>query len=84
MQIFMSLCIKVTHLLQLNTADANVSFFPIFDGLPISERYENIRIKLKVWGHPENAIAVPGSVGMEECSLDCIIFKLRTDHLFFW
>ena len=30
MQIFMSLCIEVTHLLQLNTADANFSCFSPF------------------------------------------------------
>ena len=25
-----------------------------------------------------------GKVGMEECSLDLIFFKLETDHLVFW
>ena len=28
----------------------------------------------KVWGHPYNAVAVPGREGMEECSLDLIFF----------
>ena len=32
---------------------------------------------------PKNADAVPGRVGMAECSLDLIFFKLETDHLFF-
>ena len=41
-------------------------------------------IWLKVIGHPYNAVVIPGSVGMEECSLDLIFFKLETDHLFFW
>ena len=32
---------------------------------------------------PKNVVAVPGRVGMAECSLDLIFFLLETDHLFF-
>ena len=31
-----------------------------------------------------NAVALPGRVGMEECFLDLIFFKLGTEDLFFW